>query len=71
MMTTLDLVVEEESRRILLEEEGEGRRRSRRRRRIPFTIRLWNNLPIIITESPSLNIFRNRLTHLYRCLHRQ
>ena len=27
---------------------------------IPFTIRLWNTLPLTITESPSLNIFKNR-----------
>ena len=33
---------------------------------IPFTIRLWNTLPLTITESPSLNIFKNRLTHFYK-----
>jgi len=33
---------------------------------IPFTIRLWNTLPLTITESPSLNIFKNRLTHFYQ-----
>jgi hypothetical protein len=33
---------------------------------IPFTIRLWNTLPLTITESPSLNIFEKRLTHLYQ-----
>jgi hypothetical protein len=33
---------------------------------IPFTIRLWNTLPLAITESPSLNIFKNRLTPLFQ-----
>jgi hypothetical protein len=33
---------------------------------IHFTIRLWNTLPLTITESPSLNIFKNRLTHFYK-----
>jgi hypothetical protein len=33
---------------------------------IPFTIRLWNTFPLIITESPSLNIFKNSLTHFYK-----
>ena len=33
---------------------------------IPFTIRLWNALPLTITESPSLNIFKDRLTHFYK-----
>ena len=33
---------------------------------IPFTIRLWNTLPLTITESPRLNIFKNRLTHFYK-----
>ena len=33
---------------------------------IPFTIRLWNNLPLTITESRSLNIFNKRLTHFYK-----
>ena len=37
---------------------------------IPFTIRLWNTLPLTITESPSLNIFKNRLTHFYMDLSR-
>jgi hypothetical protein len=27
---------------------------------------LWNTLPLTITESPSLNIFKNRLTHFYK-----
>jgi hypothetical protein len=35
---------------------------------IPFTIRLWNSFPLIITESPSLNIFKNSLTHFYKTL---
>jgi hypothetical protein len=35
---------------------------------IPFTIRLWNTLPLTITESPSLNIFKNRLKHFYKTL---
>ena len=33
---------------------------------IPFTIRLWNALPLTITESPRLNIIKNRLTHFYK-----
>ena len=33
---------------------------------IPFTIRLWNILPLTITASQSLNIFKNRLTHFYK-----
>ena len=35
---------------------------------IPFTIRLWNTLPLTITESPSINIFKNRLKHFYKTL---
>jgi hypothetical protein len=35
---------------------------------IPFTIRLWNILPLTITESPSINIFKNRLKHFYKTL---
>ena len=38
----------------------------RKVRCIPFTIRLWHTLPLTITESPSLNIFRNKLTHFYK-----
>ena len=31
-----------------------------------FTIILWNTLPLTITESQSLNIFKNRLTHFFK-----
>jgi hypothetical protein len=34
--------------------------------RCPPCIRLWNTLSLTITESPSLNIFKNRLTHFYK-----
>ena len=33
---------------------------------IPFTIRLWNTLPLHRTESPSFYIFRNRTTYFYK-----